>query len=608
MAENFEGGRGAMRYPPIGEHGIIGDLNTAALVAIDGTIDFFCFPDFDSPSIFAAILDADRGGDFRLCPTHEVARRQQIYLPSSNVLVTRFLSQREIVEITDFMPISRDGHPARIVRIVKAVRGQAEIALHCRPAFDYARKDTRAELAGGGRIVRFSGEQCPASSLSATVPLEVEEGAATGCFSLEDGEVAVLLLTCGSDEPDELDAGTALALQEETVRFWRTWIARSNFRGRQREMVDRSALCLKLLFSQRHGSMVAAPTFGLPEEIGGPRNWDYRYCWIRDSAFTIYALIRLGMTAEATDYMNWVIDRARESPESGTLQLMYRLDGAGELHEEELDHLEGYRGSRPVRIGNGAHDQLQLDIYGELMDALYLTDKHTHKVPLDAWTSITQIVGYVVEHWHLPDEGIWEIRSQRREFLHSRLMCWVALDRAIRIARHESLPAPLEDWRAVRDEIHADIMEHFWSEELRSFVQYKGADKVDASLLLMPLVKFISPVDPRWLSTLDLIGERLADDVLVHRYAKGAEDGFPESREGAFTICSFWYVECLARARRLEQARLSFEKLLSYANHLGLYSEQLDLDGSQLGNFPQAFTHLALISAAFALEEEERRT
>lgn len=598
------GGLAGLRYPPIADHGVIGDLNTAALVALDGTIDFFCFPNFDSPSIFAALLDAGKGGSFRLAPTHDVTRRQQIYLPDSNVLVTRFLSPREIIEITDYMPISAPDTPSEIIRIVKAVRGDAEIAFECRPMFDYARADAEATCEDDRRRVDFEGGGA-VCALTATVDIRVEDAAAVGRFALKGGESAVLTLTCDGAEAKRYDIETALKLQNETVRYWRGWIGRSSYRGRWREAVDRSALTLKLLFSNRHGSIAAAPTFGLPEEIGGPRNWDYRYCWIRDSAFTIHALLRLGMTEESTAYMNWVVERARASTHSGMLSLMYRLDGTSDLDETELDHLEGYRGSRPVRIGNAAAGQRQLDIYGELIDALYLTAKHTNKPPLDTWAAIRGLVEHVKAHWREKDAGIWELRAAPREFLHSRLMCWVAMDRGVRIARDESLPAPLEEWRMVRDEIYDDIMQNFWNDELQSFVQHKNADEVDAALLLMPLVKFLSPVDPRWLSTLKLIEERLAADVLVHRYGAHADDGFPESREGAFTICSFWYVECLARAGRTEDARYSFEKLLSYANHLGLYSEQLGIDGGQLGNFPQAFTHLALISAAFAIDECE---
>lgn len=600
----------ADRYPPIEDHGVIGDLQTVALVCLDGTIDFLCLPSFDSPTVFASLLDAERGGSFRIAPEIPAARRTQIYLPDTNVLLTRFLAERGILELTDFMPVAEAERPTRIVRIVKAVRGETVVRMRCRPAFDYGRCACRFSLSDAGRRAACSASACPADcscrvvTLSATVPMEATDEGVVATFTLCDGEMAVFVLDGDGDMAAPVTVEAALESQKETERFWRHWLATSSYRGRWREMVCRSALILKLLVSRRTGSMVAAPTFGLPEEIGGPRNWDYRFCWIRDSAFTIYALIRLGFVREAEAYTSWITERAEASPDQGTLRLMYRLDGSEELEERSLDHFEGYMGSRPVRIGNAAATQLQLDMYGEFIDAVFLTNKYANKVPSHTWTAIRRCVDYVAANWEQPDEGIWEFRGGRRHFLHSRLMCWVAMDRAIRIAEMEGFPAPVPSWRRTRDAIYEDIFESFWDEEMQSFVQHKGAKHVDAALLLMPLVKFISGVDPRWLSTLDRIGRDLASDVLVHRYDSSAQvlDTFGDSKEGGFTMCSFWYVECLARAGRVQEARLLFEKMASYANHLGLYSEELGLDGRQLGNFPQAFTHLALISAAHALE------
>jgi len=381
------------------------------------------------------------------------------------------------------------------------------------------------------------------------------------------------------------------------------WIGRSRYRGRWREIVDRSALTLKLLTSAPHGSIVAAPTFGLPEELGGVRNWDYRYTWIRDASFTIYALMRLGYTDEAGAFMRWIEARCSELNPDGSLQLMYGIDGRHNLPEQELPHLEGYMKSSPVRIGNGAAGQLQLDIYGELMDSVYLHNKHGEPISYDFWENLVRLIDWVAKHWQQPDEGIWEVRGGQQEFLYSRVMCWVALDRGIRLAQKRSFPAPLDRWHQVRDQIYHDIYKNFWDRDRQAFVQHKGSKHLDASCLLMPLVKFISPSDPRWIKTLDAIGRTLVEDSLVYRYnpEHGASDGL-DGGEGTFSMCSFWYVECLARSGDLEKARFYFEKALGYANHLGLFAEEIGPLGTQLGNFPQAFTHLALISAAYDLE------
>ena len=368
-------------------------------------------------------------------------------------------------------------------------------------------------------------------------------------------------------------------------------------------MVDRSALVLKLLTSAKHGSLIAAATFGLPEKIGGERNWDYRYTWLRDSAFSIYAFIRLGFVEEARAFSQWLWRCVRDDVERGPLHVMYHPDGRGELDETVLESLSGYKGSRPVRIGNAAHGQLQLDIYGALADAMYLSNKYGDGISHDNWRSVQRTMEWLADNWRRPDEGIWEVRGGRREFLHSRLMCWVAFDRAIRLAEKRSLPGPTNRWREVRDTISDDIITNFWSNERWAFTQYKGGNTLDASVLLMPLMRFISPVDPRWLSTLKAIEHDLTEDALVYRYdtASASIDGLPGA-EGSFTACSFWFIECLARSHQIEKAHLLFDKMLGYANHLGLYAEQLGSSGEHLGNFPQAFTHLALISAATFLD------
>ncbi|MDQ3308673.1 MAG: glycoside hydrolase family 15 protein, partial [Gemmatimonadota bacterium] len=470
--------------------------------------------------------------------------------------------------------------------------------------FDYARAAHRVEATEEG--ICFVPELGPALRLRSTVPLQIADGDAIAEWTLPAGESATFVLE--EARPGEASPASAPHYAADTFKatsnFWRRWIGRSSYRGLWRDEVHRSALVLKLLTSEKHGSVVAAPTFGLPEAVGGVRNWDYRYTWIRDASFTLYALIRLGMTEETEAFMRWIEARCAEpNPVGSPLQALYGLDGRHELPETTLDHLDGYLGSRPVRIGNAAHAQLQLDIYGALIDSVYLYDKYGQTIGYDSWCNVRNLVEWVCENWRQPDEGIWEVRGGRRQFVHSRLMCWAALDRAVRLARKRSLPAPLDRWLAVRDQIYESIWQEFWNPELGAFVQYPGAQSLDASVLLMPLLRFVSPTDPRWLSTLAAVGGTLMDDSLVYRYrtGSGADDGLPNG-EGTFSICSFWYVECLSRSGDLQQARFLFEKMLSYANHVGLYAEELGPSGEHLGNFPQAFTHLALISAAYDLD------
>ena len=593
------------RYKSLNDYGVIGNLETVALVGSDGTIEWCCMPHFDSPSVIAALLDYVRGGRFRVGPTEE-GTGKQLYLPDTNVLITRFLTRHGVGEVTDFMPLSPGRatmHRQALLRRVDVIRGEIEFALDCGPVFDYARQAPRVRSTETGVV--FEGDRLRLG-LTSEVPLTLGPAGVRAEFRLKEGESVALVLECltasGGENPRVLGPGEFDVALDRTVRYWRGWVAKSKYRGRWREVVTRSALALKLLTYEPTGAIVAAPTCGLPEAIGGSRNWDYRYSWIRDAAFTVYAFLRLGYSEEAHAFMRWLLQRAADLEPNGSLHPLYRIEGGHELPEETLDHLEGYRRSRPVRIGNAAVDQFQLDLYGALMDAVYLYNKYGAPISHDLWTNLRRMLNWLADHWRTPDQGIWEVRSGPQRFVYSNMMCWVAFDRAIRIAEKRGFPADLERWRKARDEIYGEVMRRGWSAKRGAFVQYFGGTALDASSLLMPLVFFVSPRDPRMVGTLDAIRRELVYDSLVRRYTlEETRDGL-QGIEGTFSLCSFWLVEALTRAGRLDEARLTFEKMLGYANHVGLYSEEIDTTGEPLGNFPQAFTHLALISAAVNLD------
>jgi GH15 family glucan-1,4-alpha-glucosidase len=595
-------------YQPIEDYGLIGDMHTVALVGKDGSIDFMSFPNFDSPTIFAALLDRRRGGRFFIAPDLSSSAQKQLYLPDTNVLITRWLSAAGVAEITDFMPAGRYplDHRRVLVRRVKCVRGEVLFDLRCEPRFDYGRATHTVHARDGQIYFTARDEQGTALRLHHQVPLEVRDGAAVGQFKLSAGQTAAFVLEEATGGLESVvGPHTVSDWFKDTVNFWRTWMGHSRYSGRWQEIVHRSALVLKLLVSHTHGSLIAAPTCSLPEELGGVRNRDYRYTWIRDASFTLYALIRLGYTDEAGAFMRWIADRCMDLNADGSMQIMYGYDGRKVLTEQTLPHLEGYRGTAPVRIGNGAYNQLQLDIYGELMDAVYLYNKYGELISDELWSNLVRLVDYVCANWHRPDEGIWEVRGGQQEFLYSRLMCWVAIDRGIRLGERRSMPYPRERWYQTRDQIYQEIFTEYFDDARQAFIQHKGAKTLDASNLLMPLVRFISPTDPKWRSTLRAMEEELVDDSLVYRYrtSSGAADGL-HGEEGTFTMCSFWYCEVLARSGDLPKARFLFEKMLGYANHLGLYAEELGPHGEHLGNFPQAFTHLGLISAAYAIDRK----
>jgi GH15 family glucan-1,4-alpha-glucosidase len=598
-------------YQPIENYGVIGNMRTVALAGTHGSIDWFCFPDVDSPSVFGALLDDAKGGRFRIAPVDESVRRKQFYWPSTNMLVTRFFNDEGIGELQDFMPLRRGATlPGTIYRRARGVRGKVRFRIDCQPAFDYGRQPHRVTLCRNG--ARFDSAHL-SLCLSSSVALVEVDGAGAGAeFVLEQGQSHLFILSQGADDvppvPGEADAEDIF---HETVKYWRCWLSAGCYHGRWREQVQRSALLLKLLTFQPTGAIVAAPTCSLPEVIGGTRNWDYRYTWIRDAAFTVYAFLRLGFKEEAAAFIDWLIKFTAYDPRvEKRAHTLFTVRGEAQAPEQILEHWEGYRRSGPVRVGNAAVSQFQSDIFGEAMDSLYLYNKYVSPISYDFWTRIRDRLDWVCDNWQRPDNGIWEMRGPQQDFVYSKVMNWVALDRGIRLAEKRSFPAQRSRWVEERDRIYEEVMLRGWNARRNAFTQSYGSEALDASLLIMPLVFFMAPTDPRMLGTLDAIMKDprdggLVSDSLVMRYPAGA-DGLP-GEEGTFNMCSFWLVEALTRAgqadpEKLEQARIIFERMLGYANHLGLYAEQTSPQGEALGNFPQAFTHLALISSAFNLD------
>ena len=602
------------KYPLIADHGLIGNLQTAALVATDGTIDWFCAPRFDSPSIFGSLLDHDHGGHFQIQPTADTFTRRQLYYPDTAILVTRFLTEAGVGEVVDFMPIASStvaSNRHRLVRMLRCVRGEMTFALDIAPRFDYGREPHEFHVVGEDGVV-FEGAK---TAMSLSIVREPEDERLAQYHMNSEGDLhAELTLSAGQARGIVLETGQPEAVRairvaevwqlfDETVRFWRSWLAHSTYTGRWRETLERSAITLKLMTYAPSGGIVAAPTAALPEQIGGERNWDYRYTWVRDASFSIYALLGLGFTEEAAALGRWLSERVHDQVggAGGPLNIMYRVDGSSDLIEEVLPHWEGYRGSSPVRIGNGAADQLQLDIYGEAIDSLYFAGQHGIEAGHLGWRRMCTVVDWLADNWNQPEEGIWETRGGRQDFTYGRLMSWVAFDRCIRLASQHGRPAPLERWRTERDAIYDQIMDAGWSEARQAFVQHSKTDVLDSALLRMTSVGFISPTDPMWTSTLEAMERELVTDSLVYRYDPGASPDGLRGAEGTFSLCTFSYVDSLARAGQVEKARNTFEKMLTYANHLGLYSEEIALTGEQIGNFPQAFTHLSLIDAALTL-------
>ncbi|HEX6932887.1 MAG TPA: glycoside hydrolase family 15 protein [Streptosporangiaceae bacterium] len=603
------------RYPNISDHGLIGDLQTAALVTTDGSVDWFCCPRFDSPSIFGSLLDADKGGYFRIAPATDTYVSRQLYFPDTAMLITRFLTEDGVGEVTDFMPIAgrqaTDRH--KLVRQLKVVRGTMRFVGEIKPRFDYGRAKHTLEVTSDGFVFRAgdmhltlnpTGQRETSPGAHGDLEIERIDDDLRVTVTLREGETSGLVMESMGGRPRRISPAELQQLIDDTTRFWRDWVHQSTYRGRWREMVARSAMTLKLMTYAPTGALVAAPTTGLPELTGGERNWDYRYTWIRDASFSVYALLGLGYAGEAAAFGQWVRDRLIEHGGNGAspMKIMYRVDGTSGLTEETLDHWEGWRGSRPVRIGNGAADQLQLDIYGEAMDAVAKIDARGLQPAYQGWNAIANLLDWLCDNWDQPDEGVWETRGGRKDFTYGRVQCWVAFDRAIRLAEGRGRPADIDRWRKTRDAIYGQVMTRGWNPERHAFTQHYETDVLDSSLLMMPLMGMVSPFDPMWLQTLQAMDSELVSDSLVYRYNPSASPDGLRGSEGTFSLCTFWYVDALARSGRLDDAELVFEKMQTYANHLGLYSEEIGITGEQLGNFPQAFSHLSLINAAINLD------
>ncbi|KAF8603807.1 glycoside hydrolase family 15 protein [Ceratobasidium sp. AG-I] len=669
-------------YVDIQDHALIGNMRTAALISIDGSVESYCVPHFDSPSVFARILDKDKGGHFSIKPKIEHSSKQA-YLPSSNVLATKYLADQGVAQVTDFLPRQTNtGANANkpllfwLVRRVEVIRGRVPIRVECCPAFDYARQahetqfitdDSQPPGTAHEKVVfrskdltldlRYVVDTSPDLDIAKPEvtlrPLDLREQGHKGvgaCVDLDlvEGQVVTFILRTPPEtnkasehtkptkeqaealglpmemlvqgasklRPKDDPILTPLlvsSLLADTTTFWQSWIAKSTYRGSWREAVHRSALALKLLIFEPTGAIVASPTFSLPEHIGGTRNWDYRFSWIRDSSFTLYALIRLGFTEEANAYMDFIFRRLQQRNPDGSLNIMYSIHGTTDLEEIELDHLDGHKGSKPVRIGNGASTHLQLDIYGELLDCIYLGQKFGKPLSWETWKSVRELVDYAAANCDKADLSIWEVRNHERNFTYSKVMLWVAMDRGLRLADKRSLPCPNRaKWLETRDKLYEEIMERSWNAEKGFFAQsYEDLEVLDSAVLVMPLVFFINATDDRFMSTLKQIlksPERggLVANNLVFRYDTKLTDDGVGGEEGAFSLCTLWAVEALTRCgahdkKMLQRAVSMFEDFLGYGNHCGLWSEEISAAGEGLGNAVQGFTHVTLISAAYNL-------
>ena len=594
---------GAVRQQPISDYGMIGDMRTAALVGLNGAIDWCCLPRFDSGSVFAALLDPERGGTWAVSPEGRWSSTQR-YLPRTNILETTFqTADGATVSLTDFMPVAEDGRPSgshpEIHRRLRCTRGKVSMHMTFMPRFEYGARTTRLELLRAGLFATDRTDQVLTLSSAKPFIWTVEQSTATTRFELEKGEERWVVLRYDDDDIHPADRYESSRKLDNTAAFWQRWSSKVKYRGPYRGMVKRSALALKLLTHAETGAMIAAPTTSLPEAIGGMRNWDYRFVWLRDAAFTLAALDAVGHNREADQFMRFLKKVCRHEG-GGHLQIMYGIDGRRDLIERQLDHLSGYQSSRPVRVGIGAVGQLQLDVYGEVMETADIW-RRNHEMTEGTWRVLRGLVDWVSRNWQLPDSSIWEVRGEVRQYVFSKVMSWVALDRGVRIAEELGLESDTASWRAAREAVHAEIMERGWSEKRQSFVQSYEADALDAAALAIPMVRFLPWDHPRVKNTVLAVARELTtqDGELVYRYRHS--DGL-EGEEGAFSICTFWLAQALAMVGERERAERVFRRMLRHANHVGLYSEEIDpASGEFLGNFPQAFTHIALINCAAAL-------
>jgi len=592
--------RPARGYVPIGDYAAIGDGRTVALVARGGSIDWLCLPDLDSPSVFAAVLDADRGGSFALGPDvpAEVERR---YLPDTNVLETTFTTGHGVVRVTDALglPNSELGPTRELIRRVDGVAGRVPMRWRVAPAFGYGAAPPLLERRGGIPVALKGRDALAVCSWEAG-EAQLDEEAIFGCFETQESSSALIELCAAHQEPLVLPSREQVeARLEATTAYWRQWAAQRTYDGPWRDAVIRSALALKLLFHAPSGAIAAAATTSLPEQIGGERNWDYRFCWVRDSAFTLDALLQLGCPGEAEAFFWWLLHASQLT--HPRLQVLYRLNG-GERAPERTLELDGYRGSRPVRVGNEAAAQLQLDVYGDLLQTALVYADAGGRINRETGRRLAQIADLVCEIWRQPDSGIWEVRSQPEHFTHSKMMCWVALDRALRLSDAGHLPrSQAATWRRERLAIRVFVETHCWSERLGSYTRQAGGEDLDASLLLGVMFGYDAPDPGRLAATVDALRRELGRGPLLLRYS--GEDGL-RGEEGAFLCCSFWLADALARIRRLEEATSLMEQLIALASDVGLYAEEIDPHtGELLGNLPQGLVHLALVNAAVTISK-----
>ncbi len=594
------------KYKPITGYGVIGNTRTVSLVGYDGSIDWCCMPKFDSPSIFAAILDNNLGGCWKIAPTG-ISTSTQRYVENTNILQTEFATDDSKAVVTDFMPCSLGDHawsaPPEIHRIVQCIQGDMSMRMGVAPKFDYGRISPKIVSSRQGLSMKNHKDEM---ALASTTDFRIlKGGVAQGEFKLAKDESETFILSYGEYEPREIEEYETGSKFLKTEAFWKDWVGRLKYKGKYLEPVLRSALILKLLVYSPTGAIVAAPTTSLPEAIGGNRNWDYRYSWIRDSANSLWAFHVLGDRSQTERYIHWLIDN---NPSLDLdLRLMYSIDGDSKITESTLDYLEGYQGSSPVQVGNAAFRQAQMDAYGYMLDALYISSVMGSTVTDEMYYRFVKPLAHrICSSWMNPGNGIWEIRGRREHYVYTGAWCYVGLKRAVKIADSIGHKRDTNPWLSTMEKIKKEILKNGWDERKQSFVMSYETRQVDASALMLPLIGFISPNDKRILGTIQAVEKHLGVGPLIYRYRVNDK---MEGKEGAFVLCSFWMVACLARAGKVVKAREMFEKLLMYANHVGLYAEEIDpSNGEGLGNYPQAFSHMGLIMAAHELDKAVKRT